>query len=40
MRTKWKVIPDSPEDKTLKIYFDGNQVVNNRKAHIAYSGLT
>jgi len=40
MRTKWKVIPDSPEDKTMKIYFDGNQVVNNRKAHIAYSGLT
>lgn len=40
MRTKWKVIPDSPEDKTLKIYFDGNQIVNNRKAHIAYSGLT
>jgi len=40
MRTAWKVIPDSPEDKTLKIYFDGNQIVNNRKAHIAYSGLT
>lgn len=40
MRTKWKVIPDSPEDKTMKIYFDGNMIVNNRKAHIAYSGLT
>lgn len=40
MRTKWKVIPDSPEDKSLKIYFDGNQIVNNRKAHIAYSGLS
>lgn len=40
MRTAWKVIPDSPEDKTMKIYFDGNLIVNNRKAHIAYSGLT
>jgi len=40
MRSKWKVIPDSAEDRTMKIYFDGNQIVNNRKAHIAHSGLT
>ena len=39
MRSKWKVIPDSPEDKTLKIYWDGNMVVNNRKAHQGFSAL-
>jgi hypothetical protein len=40
VRSKWKVIPDSPEDKTMKIYFDGNAVSNNRKAHKAYTALT
>lgn len=40
MRNKWRVIPDSPEDRTMKIYFDGNQVVNNRKAHIGYSNVS
>jgi len=40
MRSKWKVIPDSPEDKTMKIYFDGNMVVNNRKAHKGHSNLS
>lgn len=40
MRTPWKVIPDSPEDKTMKIFFDGNTVCNNRKAHKAHSSLT
>jgi hypothetical protein len=39
MRSKWKVIPDSPEDKTMKIYWDGNMVVDNRKAHQGHSGL-
>lgn len=39
-RTPWRLIPDSPEDRTLKIYFDGNMVVNNRKAHKARGGLT
>jgi hypothetical protein len=39
MRSAWKVIPDSPEDKTLKIYWDGNFVCNNRKAHKAHSTL-
>lgn len=40
MRSKWKVIPDSPEDKTMKIYFDGNFICNNRKAHKAHSNLS
>lgn len=40
MRSPWKVIPDSPEDKTMKIYWDGNLVVNNRKAHIGYSSIS
>lgn len=40
MRTKWKIIPDSPEDKTMKIYFDGNMVCNNRKAHQGYSAIS
>lgn len=39
MRTKWKVIPDSPEDKTMKIYWDGNMIVNDRRAHQGHSGL-
>ena len=40
MRARWKVIPDSPEDRTMKIYWDGNMVVNNRKAHQGYSALS
>ena len=40
MRTPWRIIPDSPEDKTMKIYFDGNMVVNNRKAHKGFSLLS
>lgn len=40
MRTKWKVIPDSPEDKTMKIYWDGNMIVNDRRAQIAHSNLS
>jgi hypothetical protein len=40
MRTPWRLIPDSPEDKTLKIYFDGNMVVNNRKSQIGYSDIS
>ena len=38
-RSKWKVIPDSPEDRTMKIYFDGNMVCNNRKGHQGYSDI-
>jgi hypothetical protein len=40
MRSKWKVIPDSPEDRTMKIYWDGNMVVNNRKGHQGYSAIS
>ena len=40
VRSKWKVIPDSPEDKTMKIYFDGNTICNNRKAHQGYSAIS
>lgn len=40
MRTKWHVIPGSAEDKTMKIFFDGNMVCNNRKAHMAHSNLS
>jgi hypothetical protein len=40
MRTKWEKIADSPEDKTMKIYWDGNLVVNNRKSHIGYSSIS
>lgn len=39
-RGKWRVIADSPEDKTMKIYFDGNLVCSNRKAHIGHKNLT
>ena len=40
MRTKWKVIEDSPEDKTIKFYCHLNLVCNNRKAHIGHSALS
>lgn len=39
-RSGWKTIPDSPEDRTMKIYWDGNMVVNNRKAHKGCSNLS
>lgn len=39
MRTKWEKIADSPEDKTMKIYFDGNLVCNNRKGFNLYSSI-
>ncbi|MBW2637236.1 MAG: phage major capsid protein [Deltaproteobacteria bacterium] len=40
MRSPWKKIPDSPEDRSMKIYWDGNMISNNRKGQISYSGLT
>lgn len=40
MRGPWRSIQDSPEDKTMKIYFDGQLVCSNRKGHIGHSGLT
>jgi len=39
-RGPWRVLQDSPEDKTMKIYFDGNLVCSNRKAHIGHSNLS
>jgi hypothetical protein len=39
-RGPWRVVQDSPEDKTMKIYFDGNLICNNRKAHIGHSNLS
>jgi hypothetical protein len=40
MRTKWGKIEGSAEDKTMKIFFDGNMIVNNRKAHQGYSAIS
>ena len=40
MRTKWEKIADSPEDKTMKIYWDGNMVCNNRKGFNLYTALS
>ena len=40
MRSKWGKIPDSPEDRSMKLYWDGNAVCNNRKAHKAHSNLS
>ena len=40
LRSPWKKIPDSPEDRSMKIYWDGNLVCDNRKAHISYASLT
>jgi len=38
-RSKWMKIPDSAEDKSMKIYFDGNMICNNRKSCAGDSGL-
>ena len=40
MRSSWDKIPDSPEDKTMKIYWDGNMVCNNRLSHEGYSSVS
>lgn len=39
-RTNWAYIPDSAQDSTMKIFFDGNMIVNNRKAHQGYSSIS
>lgn len=39
VRDPWGKIPDVA-GKTMKIYWDGNQVVDNRKAHAGQSGLS
>lgn len=40
VRTKWAPIPDRAGDRTMKIFWDGNLIVNNRKAHKAHSNLS
>lgn len=40
VRDPWRHIPDSPGDKTMKIFFDGNMICSNRKAQIAHSNLS
>ena len=40
VRSPWKVIPGSPEDKTMKIYADMNMIVNDRRAQIGHSNLS
>lgn len=39
MKSKWAKIPDSAEDKSMKIYFDGNMICSNRKSCAGDSGL-
>jgi hypothetical protein len=40
VREAWGKIPDSPGDKAMKIYWDGEMIVDNRKAHQAHSNLS
>lgn len=40
VRTPWEKIEGSAQDKTFKIFFDGNQVCNNRKVHKGWSAIT
>jgi hypothetical protein len=42
-RTPWGDLTNAPNGvaaKTMKIFFDGNQVVSNRRAHAGHSGLS
>ncbi len=36
----WMQIPDSAGDKTMKIFFDGNIICNDRRAHKGHSNLS
>jgi hypothetical protein len=38
-RSPWEYIQGSARDKTLKIFFDGNTVADNRRAHYYHSNL-
>jgi len=40
MRLPWAMIPDSPNDRTMKILADMNLICNNRKAHYGWSALS
>jgi len=39
-REKWDKIPNSPGDKAMKIYLDGNAVATNRRVHKIHTNLT
>lgn len=39
-RTAWADLTAGPAGQYMRIYWDGNMICNNRKAHIAASGLT
>ncbi|MCG7854193.1 MAG: phage major capsid protein [Methanosarcinaceae archaeon] len=39
-RTPWEFIAGSARDKTMKIFFDGNAVCNNRRANYRHSSLS
>ena len=39
-RTPWEFIAGSARDKTIKIFFDGNAVCNNRRANYRHSAVT
>lgn len=40
VRSRWRVIPDSADDRSMKLYWDGNMVVDNRKGHQGYSSVS
>lgn len=39
-RTPWEFIAGSARDKTMKIFFDGNFVCNNRRANYRHSAIS
>ena len=39
-RTEWYIVPESPQDKTMKIFCDGNFVWNNRRVHALHTNLS
>lgn len=40
VRLPWSMVPDSPDDRTMKIFLDCNLITNNRKAHQGYSAVS
>jgi hypothetical protein len=40
VRLPWMVIPDSANDRTMKILLDAELICNNRKAHYSFSALS
>ncbi len=39
VRSPWRYIQGSAEDKTIKVYFHGNLICDNRRAHYYHSNL-